>query len=134
MTAIGCQIFLYGWRSAARTARPLAAGCVPAARVAVPARTSSALLGWEWSPAGLASSRLGNISHESSSNFSVGIRPYHEIKKRGCLAVLESRLATGQRSASSAVVDRAAAEGTHKLTGVWMGEHAEHAEGHKESA
>jgi len=33
-----------------------------------------------------------------------------------------------------AVVDRAAAEGTHKLTGVWMGEHAEHAEGHRESA
>jgi TRAP-type C4-dicarboxylate transport system permease small subunit len=27
-----------------------------------------------------------------------------------------------------AVVDRAAAEGTHKLTGVWVGEHADDAE------
>ena len=33
-----------------------------------------------------------------------------------------------------AVVDRAAAEGTHKLVGVWVGEHAEHAEGAGESA
>jgi hypothetical protein len=33
-----------------------------------------------------------------------------------------------------AVVDRAAAEGTHKLTGVWVGEHAEHAEERQESA
>jgi TRAP-type C4-dicarboxylate transport system permease small subunit len=33
-----------------------------------------------------------------------------------------------------AVVDRAAAESTHKLTGVWVGEHAEHAEEHPEPA
>jgi hypothetical protein len=36
-------------------------------------------------------------------------------------------------SVVKAVVDRAAAEGTHKLTGVWVGEHAEHAAGNRES-
>ena len=30
-----------------------------------------------------------------------------------------------------AVVDRAAAEGTHKLTGTWVGDHAEAAEEHR---
>jgi TRAP-type C4-dicarboxylate transport system permease small subunit len=33
-----------------------------------------------------------------------------------------------------AVVDRAAAESTHKLTGVWVGEHAEVAEEHQQPA
>jgi hypothetical protein len=33
-----------------------------------------------------------------------------------------------------AVVDRAAAEGTHKLTGMWVGEHADHAEAQRQPA
>jgi TRAP-type C4-dicarboxylate transport system permease small subunit len=32
-----------------------------------------------------------------------------------------------------AVVDRAAAENTYKLTGVWVGEHADEAEEHRQS-
>jgi len=71
MTVVSCQISLYGFRSTAVRARPLAACRVPASRVAVPALASLSLLGRERPPAGLACSRLGDICHGSPWLFRV---------------------------------------------------------------